>query len=116
MTIMTYNYINFDYLDTMTGGDEDMKQEMLGMLIAEIPDEVAKMQTATAAADWHEVFQISHKFKTTLSFIGNPELISLTKTIEYCARHHVDLTELPPMVEQIAKLSKPVMAELQQSL
>jgi HPt (histidine-containing phosphotransfer) domain-containing protein len=109
---MTYNHINLEYLDTMTGGDDDMKGEMLSMLIIEIPDEMAKMQTATKASDWEEVFQISHKFKTTLSFIGNEEMITTNKTVEYCSRHRVDVTEIPQMVAQLAEKTPLILNEL----
>ena len=109
---MTYNYINLEYLDTMTGGDDEMKREMLSMLIVEIPDEMTKLQQAAAAADWEEAFQISHKFKTTLSFIGNEELISINKTVEHCSRHRIDVKEIPAMVEQIADTIPLLMEEL----
>ena len=111
--IMTYNYINLDYLDTMTGGDDEMKREMLSMLIVEIPDEMVKLQAATAASDWEEVFQISHKFKTTLSFIGNNDLVNSNKTVEHCSRHRIDVTEIPAMVAEIAEKIPFVMAELE---
>ena len=109
---MTYKYINFEYLDTMTGGDEEMKQEMLKMLIAEIPQEVDLMEKAAAASDWEEVFQISHKFKTTLSFIGSEELIAINKTVEHCSRHGIDVAEIPPMIAQIVEKIPFVMQEL----
>ncbi|MDZ7880107.1 MAG: hypothetical protein U5L45_20685 [Saprospiraceae bacterium] len=112
---MTYKYINLDYLDTMTGGDEEMKNEMISMLTLEIPDEMAKMQAATAAADWEEVFQISHKFKTTLSFIGNEEMITTNKTVEYCSRHRVDVAEISKMVAQLAEKTPFVLEELKQA-
>jgi HPt (histidine-containing phosphotransfer) domain-containing protein len=114
MTVtMNYKHINLDYLDTMTGGDEDMKREMLSMLVAEIPDEMSKMEAATAAADWEEVFQISHKFKTTLSFIGNEEMTNTNKTVEHCSRHRVDVAEIPLMVAQLAQKMPHIVAELQ---
>ena len=110
---MAYSYINLDYLDTMTGDDEGMKSEMLSMLIAEIPDEMAKLEAATAASDWEEVFQISHKFKTTLSFIGNEDLINSNKTVELCSRQRIDVAEIPAMVAEIVEKIPFVMAELQ---
>jgi HPt (histidine-containing phosphotransfer) domain-containing protein len=96
----------------MTGGDDEMKGEMLSMLIIEIPDEMAKMQAATKAADWEEVFQISHKFKTTLSFIGNEDMMTTNKTVEYCSRHRVDVTEIAQMVAQLAEKTPLVLNEL----
>jgi HPt (histidine-containing phosphotransfer) domain-containing protein len=109
---MAYQHINLDYLDTMTGGDEDTMQQMLEMLIEEIPTEITKMRASVAEKDWEEVFQISHKLKTTLAFIGNEDMISLNKTIEHCSRHGVDIHEVPSMVEQLHTLSNPVVEEL----
>ena len=111
-TTISFQHINLEYLDTMTGGDADTMQQMLDMLIEEIPMEITKMQESVASEDWEEVFQISHKLKTTLAFIGNEEMISINKTIEHCSRHTVDLEEVVSMVEQVSVLSKPVVAEL----
>ena len=111
-TTISFQHINLEYLDTMTGGDADTMQQMLDMLIEEIPVEITKMQESVASEDWEEVFQISHKLKTTLAFIGNEEMISINKTIEHCSRHMVDLEEVVSMVEQVSVLAKPVMKEL----
>ena len=111
MTI-SHQYINLDYLDTMTGGDAETMQQMLDMLIEEIPTELDKMQDAVVATDWNEVFQISHKLKMTLAFIGHEEMVSINKTIEHCARHTVDLPEIPLMATQLLNLSKPAVQEL----
>jgi HPt (histidine-containing phosphotransfer) domain-containing protein len=112
MSTTTFQYINLDYLDTMTGGDADTMQEMLVMLIKEIPTELTKMQNAVLAKDWEEVFQISHKLKMTLAFIGQEKMITINKTIEHCTRHKVDLHEVSIMVEQLAFLSNPSVEEL----
>ncbi len=111
-TTISLQHINLDYLDTMTGGDEDTMQQMLEMLIDEIPTEITKMHSSAAADDWEEVFQISHKLKTTLAFIGNEDMIALNKTIEHCSRHQIDIEEVSPMVKQLNVLSNPVVDEL----
>jgi HPt (histidine-containing phosphotransfer) domain-containing protein len=113
MNVTTFQYINLDYLEQMSDGDAEMMQTMIEMLLVEIPEEIAKMQNCTSTNDWDELFQISHKMKTTLAFIGNEEMISINRTIEHCSRHKVDLQELPKMVEQLAALSVSALAELQ---
>jgi HPt (histidine-containing phosphotransfer) domain-containing protein len=87
-------------------------QTMLDMLIAEIPEEMDKMQQCVATSDWNEVFQISHKMKTTLSYIGNEEMIAINKQLEHNARHreHIDL--IPSMVEKLCTMSVSVVDEL----
>ena len=111
-TTICFQTINLEYLETMTGGDAEMMNQMIHMLIDEIPVEVVKMQACVAPKDWEEIFQISHKLKTTLAFIGNEEINSLNKTIEHCSRNRVDIEEIPPMIEQLSELSKPIVAEL----
>ncbi len=111
-TTTSFQHINFEYLESMTGKDADMMNQMIEMLIDEIPTEIVKMQESVASKDWEEVFQISHKLKTTLAFIGNNDITSLNKTIEHCSRYQIDINEIPPMVEQLFELSEPIMKEL----
>ena len=66
MSVATFRHINLEYLETMTDGDADMMQTMLEMLIAEIPEEMDNMKQCAEKEDWNEIFQISHKMKTTL--------------------------------------------------
>ena len=110
-TTTLFQHINFEYLETMTDKDADMMNQMIEMLIDEIPTEIIKMQESVALKDWEEVFQISHKLKTTLAFIGNNDITSLNKTIEHCSRYQVEIKEIPPMVKQLSELSEPIMKE-----
>jgi HPt (histidine-containing phosphotransfer) domain-containing protein len=109
---ISFQHINLDYLDTMTGGDAETMQQMLEMLIEEIPTEFTKMHDALAVEDWEEIFQISHKLKMTLALIGHEEMVSINKTLEHCARHRVELHEVPTMVQQLISLSEPAVMEL----
>lgn len=113
MNVTTLSYVQLDYLETMTDGDADMMQTMLDMLIEEIPDEIRKMNESLAQKDWEELFQISHKMKTTLSFIGNETMININKTLEHCSRYEESLAELPALVQQLDELSVKVVEELQ---
>lgn len=113
MSALTFNYIQLDYLETMTDGDSDMMQTMLEMLIAEIPEEIVKMNDALATQDWEELFQISHKMKTTLSFVGNETMIEINKKLEHNCRNTTDLHEVPGFVKQLTDLSVKVVQELQ---
>lgn len=114
MSVTTFNYIQLDYLETMTEGDLDMLQTMLEMLITEIPEEIGKMQDCVVAKDWKELFELSHKMKTTLSFVGNEDMINTNKTLEHCSRYEISIDEIPAMVQKLADLTPKVMGELRQ--
>ena len=111
-TTISFQYINLEYLETMTGGDAEMMNQMIQMLVDEIPSEIVKMQACVATKDWEDIFQLSHKLKTTLAFIGNEEINSLNKTIEHCSRNRIDINEIPQMIEQLSELSEPILKEL----
>lgn len=109
---MQTNFTDLTYLRTMTDGDAAMLQMMLDMLIAEIPEETEKMNTFAATQQWHDLFQVSHKMKTTLAFIGNEEMTELNKNIEHCTRNNSELATVPQMLERLTELSKIAVEEL----
>ena len=114
MSVSTFSYIQLDYLETMSEGDSDMMQTMLEMLITEIPEEVEKMKHCVVTQNWEELFQLSHKMKTTLSFVGNEDMINTNKTLEHCAHHEVSIDEIPAMVQTLMNLTPKVIEELRQ--
>lgn len=109
---METNLTDLTYLRSMTAGDAEMLQVMLDMLIAEIPEETNKMNTFAATQQWHDLFQVSHKMKTTLAFIGNAEMTELNKIIEHCTRNDSDLETVPDMLERLTELSHLAVEEL----
>ena len=61
----TYQFLNLDYLNMMSDGDDDMKATMIEMLVEEIPEEMEKMKELYTATDWNELREVSHKMKST---------------------------------------------------
>jgi HPt (histidine-containing phosphotransfer) domain-containing protein len=108
--------INLEYLETMTDSDSEMMKTMLEMLLVEIPEELQKMKAALDASDWYELFQLSHKMKTTLSFIGNSTMIEINKVLEDNTRHKTDLPAVPTLVRTLTELAQPALIDLQTAL
>jgi HPt (histidine-containing phosphotransfer) domain-containing protein len=96
----------------MTGNDEEMKQTMLGMLAEEIPVEMEKMSAAHDNKDWNELFNISHKMKTTLAFVGNEKMIAINKEVEHAARHQQNLNKIEEQVRELNTLGNHVLIEM----
>ena len=59
--ITIFMFINLDYMDMMSDGDESMKKTMLEMLLEELPQELAKMRELLGTANWKELSSVSHK-------------------------------------------------------
>lgn len=78
--------INLEYLDTMSGGDADMRNTLLDMLIEELPRELSILMEASHKGDIEAIFQASHSLKSTLSYTGHVEAIGLNEQIEAASR------------------------------
>ncbi|MEM1318712.1 MAG: Hpt domain-containing protein [Bacteroidota bacterium] len=109
----TYNYINLDYMDMMSDGDESMKKVMLEMLLEELPVEIDKMNQLLGASNWEELGSVSHKMKSTLAFVGNNEMTEANKQVELIAKAQDDLGTLPSLVATLVELTPKALTELQ---
>jgi HPt (histidine-containing phosphotransfer) domain-containing protein len=90
--------INLDYLDLMSDGDAEMKKTMLLMLLEELPEEIQKLWQAYKINDWVELRGISHKMKSTLSFVGNEPMTEANKKIEQYAYQQNHLDSIPKLI------------------
>lgn len=116
MNVKTYQHINLEYMDLMADGDDTMKKVMLEMLITELPEEVEKMKTLLQCSDWKELRSVSHKMKSTLAFVGNPEMTDTNKKIETIANDESDLDQLPTLQDTLERLTNKVMVELKEEV
>ncbi len=108
--------INLEYLKVMAEGDADLEKTMLEMILEELPEEFAGMQEHYVSQNWHELFQVSHKMKSTLAFVGNAEMTAANKAIEHRTRNNVNLEEVGVYIEELSKHFNPVMAALREAL
>ncbi|MEM9919879.1 MAG: Hpt domain-containing protein [Bacteroidota bacterium] len=108
----TYNYINLDYMDMMSDGDDEMKKVMLDMLFEELPEEVGKMRSLAVASDWKALMEVSHKMKSTLAFVGNPTMTAANKDVEQLSKSEENLDRIPELVGTLEELCPKAIDEL----
>ncbi len=83
--------INLDYLDTLTGGDFDIKISMLETLVRDIPGEIDMVVADFENRNWGSLKQSSHKIKSTCAYIGLTEMSEVSKEIEHGSWERKDL-------------------------
>ncbi len=111
-TIENYQWTDLTYLSEICDGDRELMKTMLDMIVAEIPAEIEKMQDAAQQRDWKELFELAHKMKTTLAYVGNADMIATTKTLEMFARNLTALHEIPELMRSLAQAASKTMVEL----
>jgi len=107
-----YQFINLDYLELMSDGDDSMKKVLLEMLIEELPEEITKMRALQQASNWADLGSVSHKMKSTLSYVGNDTMTSANKTIELQAKDQNSTGEIPALMDTLETNLDRVMTEL----
>lgn len=111
-----YNYINLDYIDLMTDGDNDMKATMLEMLLEEMPSEIEKMKAHLVALEWEDLFKAAHKMKSTLSFIGNDSMTQANTSIEHNAKHLENIDQIPQLLGVLEDTYTNAVLEIQAAI
>lgn len=112
MTTSEYQYINLDYLNLMTDDDNDMKKVMLDMLFEELPQELEKMNQLFATESWEELKAVSHKMKSTLSFVGNDPMTEANKNIEAVLKSGDDKNSISNSLNTLNDYQIKVITEL----
>ena len=107
-----FQFINLSYLDLMSDGDEEMKLTMIEMLLSEIPEEMEKLQTSYDEKNWVQLREVSHKMKSTLSFVGNEAMTEANKRIEDIAKSVSGLEELPDLLDKLMDIYPKALNEL----
>lgn len=112
MNDQSYVYINLDYMEMMSDGDDSMKKVMLEMLLEELPLELDKMNQLAAQSDWDELGSVSHKMKSTLSFVGNDAMTNSNKDIELICKNKEELEKIPDLLAVMTEMTPKTIVEL----
>lgn len=112
MTASIYQYINLDYLNLMTDGDNDMKQVMLDMLFEELPQELEKMNQLHTESAWEELKAVSHKMKSTMSFVGNKAMTEANREVEAILKDGGDKNKIAGLLATLNEYQPKVLTEL----
>lgn len=110
----TYKFINLEYLELMADGDPEMKGVMLEMLVSELPEELAKMRSEFDQQTWEILGSTSHKMKSTLSFVGNPQMTEANKEIESICKAGDNLEQIGDMIKTMEELVESILLEIRQ--
>jgi HPt (histidine-containing phosphotransfer) domain-containing protein len=113
---MDFTKINLSYLHTMSDNDPEMVATVLGMLLAELPVEVTKLKDLVDQNLWTEAHLVSHKLKSTLSFVGSKEMTQLNTAIMDAAKTQSNLDGIRSWADQLLVLMPDVNAELEMAL
>ncbi|SFC49844.1 HPt (histidine-containing phosphotransfer) domain-containing protein [Flexibacter flexilis DSM 6793] len=87
-------YINLNYLQDISGGDEEFVRDLLETFVSNSPQDIQIITDALAAHQWDTIWKMGHKLKSSSKFMGAEHMAEAAAEIEcYCKQ--VDKIEIP---------------------
>ena len=61
---------NLNYINELSGGNLEFKNKLIGVLRAELPEEIKTYEYFKSRADYPQMYQSVHKLKHKISILG----------------------------------------------
>ena len=95
--------LNLSYLDRITGGNENLRKQILELLIQETPQELQMLEELTKERNWARVRGVAHKMKSSATYMGLNQTLARLKQIEENANVQTNLEQIPDWVREASK-------------
>ncbi len=101
---------NNHYIDQLSGNNLEFRTKMIGILKAELPEEIAIYQNQMRQQDWTEAAQSVHKLKHKISILGLEKSYYIAEQFEIQLKNKS--TVLQSDFENILKVMQQFVQEL----
>jgi len=83
---MDYKFINTEYLDSVSGGDHEIINEIVSMFREQVVEMYNEMRTLLADKNYSSLGMLAHKAKSSVAIMGMNGMAEMLKTFELEAR------------------------------
>lgn len=106
-------YLDLEYLEDMSAGDEDFKREIISTFQSSFPPLLELLEKSFSENDAPQVRFASHKAKSTAGFLGIPNMAHLLEIVERTAREKP--TEIGALADEVKEILRLGYAALEES-
>jgi len=92
--------LNYDYLNEITGGDEEFITELLGDFLAQTPDLMAQIESAVAQGDADALGKAAHTLKGSARAVGADEFAAIAFELEQAGKQN-NLSSAPDALQRL---------------
>jgi HPt (histidine-containing phosphotransfer) domain-containing protein len=83
---MDYQFINMEYLDSVSAGDQGIISELVVIFKEQTVEIYNEMKSYLASKNYNSLGLLAHKAKSSVAIMGMKELADMLKTFELQAR------------------------------
>jgi len=103
---------NLDYLESISGGDQEFVKDMILTFISNVPEDLKKLKSFAADKNWRQVGEDAHRFASSLLFLGLNELKKTANVIESMGLDQNNVDLIPNLLDQLEKSCYQIIEEL----
>jgi CheY-like chemotaxis protein len=109
---MPDNILNLDYLSEITGGDQELRDELIAMFEKDSQIQLSSIAEASASGDMDKLRQAIHKFRSSLFSVGMLATANQYKELEITLKQGDWNAELNQKLVQLKAESESGLAQL----
>lgn len=113
---ITKDEINFDELERITQGSQELMEEIIRLYLMELPSTVLSMRNHAADGNWFAITRIAPRLNSMLGNLGLINMIDLLGIITESCVAGSDLTFIPAHIEDLAIRLDKVYEQLKERL
>ena len=109
---MDYNFINMEYLDSVSGGDPGIIDEIVVIFKEQSVEIYNEMKSLQAEKNYTSLGLLAHKAKSSVAIMGMSKLAEMLKTFELQAREGKEAGLYESYIERFLSDTKEAIREL----
>ncbi len=108
-----FKFIDPTHIDSVTGGDEKFKQELISVFVQQMPSLLVGLEKALQDNDYKQLSAIAHKTKSSVALMGIESLRADMSELEQKAKTGDDVECYKRIVTKFLEASTDVLAEIE---
>lgn len=113
---MTDTILNLDYLAEITGGDNELRDELIALFEKDSQNQLSNIAEASAAGDTERLRQAIHKFRSSLFSVGMLNTANQYKDLEATLKQGIWTTALSEKLVQLKAEAELGLSQLKKLL
>jgi HPt (histidine-containing phosphotransfer) domain-containing protein len=109
---MDYRFINTEYLDSVSGGDNEIIIEIVDIFREQASEIHIDMLALLAGKNYHALGMLAHKAKSSVAIMGMNDLAIMLKTFELQAKEGKDTEEYNNYISKFRNDTREALMEL----
>jgi HPt (histidine-containing phosphotransfer) domain-containing protein len=113
---MDFKFINTEYLDSVSGGDNEIIREIVVMFTEQVAETENQMRTLLAEKSYTTLGLLAHKAKSSVAIMGMGDLAALLKTFELQAKEGIETEKYESYINRFVQETGEAIKELNELL